>query len=309
MTDKNEDMLLKNFIIIKKIGHGSFGEVYIATNKDNQYFAAKVEEKTNALMEKSKQNKERIEIEYRIYKRLYHRGFISGIPNVYNFMQTDKCNIMIMELLGPNLDELFNKFGKKFKLETIILLAEQLIDLISSLHKTRYIHRDIKPNNFLIGLGDRSSKLFIMDFGLSKQYMDKDNKHMEYTQGRSLIGTARYASTNMHLGIEPSRRDDVTSIGYMLIYFAKGKLNWQGIKKSDHSEQLKAIGQLKLTLGDVELCENLPECFIKYIQYCRTLKFDDEPDYKYLKTLFTEQREKMNIPDDYKFEWNLAPSA
>ena len=197
-----------NYIIINQIGSGSFGEVYKAKNKHNRYVAAKIEDRKKG---------ERIYGEYKIYSHMQKRSF-SGLPRVYDYVQTADYNMMFMQLLGPTLDDLFVKYHKKFTTATIFLLAEQIITLLKHVHDAEYIHRDIKPNNFLIGTDHSKKQVFITDFGLSKRYINNGH-HIPFKDKRSLIGTARYASINMHMGFEPARRDDLESVGYMLIYF------------------------------------------------------------------------------------------
>lgn len=221
-------LLLDNCLIIEQIGSGSFGDVYLAQYKDGKYVAAKVEEKRKHA---------RILAEYKIYKYL-NRYFDHGLPKIYDFFQTRDNNIMIMQLLGPSLEDLFNKYNRQFDLPTVFLIADQIIKLTKQLHEAKFIHRDIKPNNFLIGKSDKN-QIYMMDFGLSKKYI-QDGDHMKFHDKKSLIGTVRYTSVNMHMGFEPSRRDDLESIGYMLIYFLKGKLPWQGIKK----QKKKTISKL-----------------------------------------------------------------
>jgi serine/threonine protein kinase len=282
------------FMTIKKIGSGSFGEVYTAVDKDGKYVAIKSEEKR-------KNSQQRILTENRIYQRLKHRGFIDGLPHVYMFIQTSDFNLLVMELLGPSLEDVFNICGRKFNLGTVLNLGCAFMVLMEKLHNTRYIHRDIKPNNFLIGMTDNIDKLYVMDFGLSKQYADPKNKHIEFNSNRSLIGTARYASINMHLGIEPTRRDDLESIGYMLIYFLNGVLPWQGIKKTDNKDHIEAIGDEKMCVSLKKLCANIPLCFKDYLQYCRNLKFDETPDYKYLYSVFADTQTALQLKPE--FEW------
>ncbi len=288
-NQKNQ-VLSDNYVILEKIGSGSFGEVFLAQHKDGGFVAAKVEEKARL---------PRILNEYKIYRYLDSRGFKVGLPKIYDFYQTPDYNIMFMQLLGPSLEDLFNKFGRKFKLPTILHLATQLVTLLEVLHTSHFIHRDIKPNNFLIGR-ENSDQLYIMDFGLSKKYISKNN-HIEFRDGRSLIGTARYASINMHFGIEPTRRDDLESVGYMIIYFLKGSLPWQGLKRKKGVNNLEKIGDAKMCTSLESLCEGLDECFKEYIAYCRKLKFDEVPDYNYLKSLFDKTAKKLNIVP--KYEW------
>lgn len=264
------------YIFIKKIGSGSFGEVYLTEHKGGGYAAAKVEDRNRL---------PRIINEYKIYKYLYKHNFTIGLPKIYDFYQTPDFNIMVMQLLGPSLEDLFAKYDKKFNLSTVLLLALQLVDLLEQLHNADFLHRDIKPNNFLIGRGKNKDKLFMMDFGLSKKFI-KNNKHIKFRHGRSLIGTARYASLNMHFGLEPSRRDDLESVGYMLIYFIKGSLPWQGLKRDPNIDHIQVIGEKKLSTSISVLCSGIHECFQKYIEYCRRLQFDETPDYRYMKSLF-----------------------
>jgi len=284
--------LAQKYKLINEIGSGSFGEVYLAQdNTSDSQCAIKIEEK---------KNNSRLKEEYIIYKKLRENGVIQGIPKIINFIETKKYNIMAMQLLGKSLDSLLTEYGGKFDLGTVFKLGITIVDLLHKIHKADFIHRDIKPNNFLIGQ-DETHQLYIMDFGLSKQYIIK-NEHIKYHVERSLVGTARYASLNVHYGIEPSRRDDLESVGYMLIYFLKGRLPWQGLKKKQGEDQIKIIGDKKACISVKKLCENLPSCFIKYLEYCKKLNFDANPDYKYLISLFEKESKQSKITLKYAWE-------
>jgi serine/threonine protein kinase len=277
---KSNNIQIQEFIIEKKIGSGSFGEVYeVVDTKTQERKAIKVEEvKTDSVSILQK--------EYDMYKKLYELNYVEDNVKIYKMIYTEKYNILVMELLDKSLEKLFNESNKKFDILFVINLAVDILNLIEKLHNSNVIHRDIKPDNFMY---DKNGKLKLIDFGLSKIYY-KNNRHIKFKDNRSLIGTARYASVNMHIGIEPTRRDDMESIGYMLIYFAKGKLPWQGLKKNkdNNKPNLEQIKDVKLCLDLNILCKGLPKCFKEYMEYIRNLEFSEKPNYEYLKNLFLE---------------------
>lgn len=277
---------------INILGSGSFGEVYLTQNRTTKkMYAAKLE---------NKGKKSRLKEEYDIYIKLKKKGLKVGIPKIIDYLETKKKNIMIMQLLGKDLDELQKQAGGTFNIATVFKIGLEMINLLQNLHQTGFIHRDIKPNNFLCGINEESDKLYIMDFGLSKQYMT-GSKHIPYKVEKELIGTARYASINVHDGIEPSRRDDLESVGYMLVYFLKGILPWQGLKEKKNENKLKLIGDTKRWTSLTKLCKDLPICFLEYIKYCRKLSFNDKPNYEYLKTLLLTEAEKSG--QKLEFSW------
>jgi len=294
------DKLCNKYIIIKKIGSGSFGDVYLSIDSDNNYYAIKTEQKKH-------HKKSKLKEEYIIYNNLHNNGFIEGIPKIYDFMRTSfpktgDYNILVMELLGENLENLFISAKKKFNLATILKIGFDAISLLEKLHEYGYIHRDIKPANFLIGKSN-PNQLYIMDFGLSKKY-EKHGKHIKLYTNNSLVGTARYASINVHMGMECSRRDDIESVGYMLLYFFLGVLPWQGYKKNRNKNDKKFtdIGdKKKMTDFLAKEYNNVPKCFFDIIRYARLLKFTEEPDYEYIKNLFlnTAKNNKIKL----KYQW------
>ena len=288
-----KDLIAECFVLLHVIGRGSFGQIYISYNlRENLPVSIKKEDKKPG---KTPQ----LKTESKIYQALLNiqaddisgakplgQDEVPGVPKFYGVGELPDCYYMIIDFLGPNLLELFNYCNcKKFTISTICLIALQILNRIENIHKHHYIHRDIKPENFLIGIHDKSNMIYLIDFGLSKRYKNpKTHQHIPYREGRALTGTARYVSINTHLGIEQSRRDDLESIGYMLIFFMKGVLPWQGLKNCN--EKYTRIMEKKLQIPTEILCYGLPDEIIYYLNYTKNLRFEDRPDYDYLRGLF-----------------------
>jgi serine/threonine protein kinase len=189
------------------------------------------------------------------------------------------------------------------------MIGIQVLNRIESLHNSGYLHRDIKPDNFLIGTGDKKSRIYMIDLGLSKKYVvgsGETGTHIEYNTGKSFTGSFRYSSIRNHKGIEQSRRDDLESIGYMLIYLAKGILPWQGLKGSTKSKRSSNILNVKNCTTLEKLCENLPREFLLYMKYARLLRFPQQPDYNLLRDLFINLFKQEGYKLDFIYDWNIV---
>ncbi|EPQ29067.1 uncharacterized protein PFL1_03356 [Pseudozyma flocculosa PF-1] len=280
----------------KKIGSGSFGDIYLGINIISG-------EEVAIKLESIKAKHPQLEYEAKVYKTL--AGGV-GVPFVRWYGQECDYNAMVIDLLGPSLEDLFNFCNRKFSLKTVLLLADQMISRIEYCHSRNFIHRDIKPDNFLMGIGKRGNQVNVIDFGLAKKYRDpKTHLHIPYRENKNLTGTARYTSINTHLGVEQSRRDDLESLGYVLMYFLRGSLPWQGLKAATKKQKYDRIMEKKMTTPTELLCRGFPSEMALYLNCCRSLRFDDKPDYSYLRKLFRDLFVREGFQYDYVFDWSI----
>ncbi|GAW07796.1 kinase-like protein [Lentinula edodes] len=282
----------------KKIGEGSFGVVFEGTKMiSNTPVAIKFEPR--------KSDAPQLRDEFRSYRTL---NGTPGVPQVHHFGQEGLHNVLVIDLLGPNLEDLFDMCGRKFSVKTVCMAAKQMVTRVQAIHEKSLIYRDIKPDNFLIGVpGSKTANtIHIIDFGMAKHYRDPKTKiHIPYRERKSLSGTARYMSINTHLGREQSRRDDLESLGHVFMYFLRGGLPWQGLRAATNKQKYEKIGEKKQTTAISELCEGFPEEFAIYMNYVRKLGFEETPDYDFLRELFTKVLKTLDEPDDGVYDWML----
>ncbi|KAK9747649.1 hypothetical protein RND81_02G005600 [Saponaria officinalis] len=281
----------------RKIGSGSFGELFLGVN-------VQTGEEVAIKMESVKTKHPQLHYESKLYL-LLQGG--TGVPHLKWFGVEGEHNVMVIDLLGPSLEDLFNYCNRRLSLKSVLMLADQLINRVEYMHTKGFLHRDIKPDNFLMGLGRKANQVYIIDYGLAKKYRDlQTHKHIPYRENKSLTGTARYASVNTHLGIEQSRRDDLESLGYVLMYFLRGSLPWQGLKANTKKQKYDKISEKKMMTPIEVLCKSHPPEFVSYFHYCRTLRFEDKPDYSYLKRLFRDLFIREGYQFDYIFDWTIV---
>ena len=311
----NDKFILNGiYRIIKMVGCGAFGEIHLAYDVNMKALRA-------IKFEMANHKNPQLKHEYSVLEQLNKHDSnnnasqpqniggdtFTGVPKVYYFDRLEhKYNFMVMEFLGPSLGDLFQLKERNFGMETVLMLAIQILTRIEYIHEKGFLHRDIKPENFVIGLNEKSNLVYLIDYGLSKRYKDKNSgQHIPYRENKQLVGTVRYASINAHLGIEQSRRDDLEGIGYVLVYFYLGRLPWQN--KTDKGKPLtQKITEKKLTTPPELLCKKMPREFSYYFHYCKNLKFEDRPDYNSLKCMFAEllsSRMKINNIKELVYDW------
>ena len=287
-------MLANKYKLLEKLSQGSFGKVFKAENiRTGEIVAIKTEVK-------SKEQKS-LKMEAKIYQYLANTD---GIPQLKWFGATNNVNYLVTNLLEHSVTSLVKKYGR-LSVKTVLLLGTQMIERLEILHGHYLIHRDIKPDNFMINISDKTNKVFLIDFGFCKRYNYEGN-HIEFKMNKTLIGTPNYVSLNVHKGCEPSRRDDLESCLYVMIYMLFGKFFSVNGEEQD---------PFKILVLKKEQLTNIPRFLTIAINYVRTLRFEEEPDYKYIIRIFSElleeQRELLNEAKDEEtgeyddeYEWS-----
>jgi len=266
-------IVAQKFEINDTLGSGSFGQVFLGTKIGTQ-------KKVAIKIEKKSAKNQQLLSEAKVIKDL--KG--AGIPKVYWHGIQGEYNCMVMQLLGDTLEKLLTKYDRKVPLKDLSLIAKQLIDRIEHIHEHNYIHRDIKPENFVMGLGKEHQKVYAIDFGLAKKYRDPVTKmHIRFSENHSLVGTARYSSINTHMGIQQSRRDDVESIIYLILYLMEGRLPWQGVRGKHDHERFYKMMNMKMKFTSQARFDGIPQEFINIIHYVQKIRFEEPPDYNYIR--------------------------
>ena len=309
------------YSITNKIGYGGFSTVYEAKNMQTyEMVAIKISSSPTEIQDKMHDEMhdevatQSISLLHReaklIMKFKHHNGFpqircygsSKGVDSSQNY------EYMVMDRLGYSLEELKAKCGGYFSVSTVAMIAQQTLNRLKHIHQKGIIHRDIKPDNFVIGFGiEKQKQIYIIDFGLSKCYIDRSNKHITYCEGKSPVGTTTFASLNSHRGCELSRRDDLESLGYTLIYLLSGSLSWDSVdnhyNESSIMKKHKLVGRQKSEVSIDNLCKGLPSEFFKYMTYCRSLGFREKPNYDYLIEIFKILNRKIIKKGTALFDW------
>jgi len=287
----SEIVLAGRYKLGAEIGNGSFGQILEAID-------LQTDDEVAVKLEEIRSKHPQLRYESKLY-RLLQGG--AGFPTLrWSGIEGD-YNILVLDRLGANLETLFQRCHRRFSVKTVCMLADQMISRLQQLHTVHFLHRDVKPDNFLMGRGPFGSVVYLIDMGLSKRYRRSGGEHIPRIEGKNLTGTARYASLPTHQGVEQSQRDDMEALGYVLIYFLRGKLPWQGLK--DDGDSYQKIRECKQSTPLEALCAGLPLELQEYMQQCRALEFGQPPDYRQLKALFRSVMDRHQHIYDYHYEW------
>lgn len=282
--------------VLRKINEGAFGEIHIGE-----------------LLEDGKQVAVKLEMQNTAHPQLLSEGNIyrhlqggPGIPEVYWFgLHEPLYNVMVIDLLGPSLQDLFVYCDHKFTVKTTLMLVDQMLSILEFFHKKQYLHRDIKPDNFLMGIGDNANKVYIIDLGLTKKIT-----RQRFSVGQlgcqlvhPMVGTVRYAGIHAHLGHEEGPRDDLESLAYVWAFFLRGSLPWQGVAARNRDEKFAQIRDMKKQMRSAELFEGFPKEFERYLDYVRGMRKDELPKYERVRDVFKKLAMQSGITYDFEFDW------
>lgn len=300
-TSDDDDNIRQEYMLQRQFNKGSFGQIWLAKDLGT---GEKVAVKVEPLSQRKQWDL--LRREYSIYRR--YLKDVPGFPAARLYTRDSRAKYLVLDLLGDNLQQLLRESGGQFSLKTTLMLIEQILTLVESLHEmSGCVSRDIKPDNLLMSRKRDEKILHLIDLGLAKRFLDPytNNHVMERNPKRGhLTGTARYASLNAHKGNDQSRRDDLESAGYVFVYLLKGELPWQGIKETQKVKKYRKIYEIKQRTSVENLCRGIPCEFAIYLQYVRLLQYDEMPAYSFLRNLFRDVMYRTGDNYSGNFDWD-----
>lgn len=291
----SEDLLQPGHVVkerwkvVRKIGGGGFGEIYEGLDLVTK-------EQVALKVESARQPKQVLKMEVAVLKKL------QGKEHVCRFIgcgRNDRFNYVVMQLQGKNLAELRRAQPRgAFSLSTTLRLGLQILKAIDSIHQVGFLHRDIKPSNFSVGrLPHNCRKVYMLDFGLARQYTTATGEVRAPRAAAGFRGTVRYASINAHKNKEMGRHDDLWSLFYMLVEFVNGQLPWRKIKDKEQ------VGLMKEKYDHRLLLKHLPSDLRQFLDHIQSLEYADKPDYAMLIGLFERCMKRRGVKESDPYDW------
>lgn len=307
MNAGNSRVINGRWELREKLGTGGFGSVYRAADlRTREAVAVKIAH--------GKDGDDVLRAENRVYDGLRNTtAEIVGVPRAHFFGKDLGETVLVMDLLGKSLEETWKDCGGQFSLKTVLMIGIQMLRRMQLVHHKGFIHRDVKPDNMIIGRTDRD-RIYLVDFGVTKKYRDySSRKHVAPEQARTIVGSVMYISLNAHKGVEHARRDDLESLGYSLVYLFKGTLPWQELRvlllpwqnarAFSEWRLLTMIANKKKKISLESLCDGMPPQMVEYFRYVRSLNFDERPDYAKLRALLRRAMKESHLREDRVFDW------
>ncbi|CAD8081940.1 unnamed protein product [Paramecium primaurelia] len=295
-------MNIRQYKLLKRIGGGRFGEIFCCVETEtNLKYAIKLE------LRKAKH--QQLLLEAKIYEELQcEEQFIQpGIPKMISYGEDGDFNFIILDLLGYSLDNLFNQCNKKFSLKTVLVIADQMLQILEFIHSRGFLHLNLKPSDIMIGCLENAHKIYLIDFGLALKYFEvqQQNKFNEQQPSfEKLRRTSIFSSVDSHFGKVQGRRDDLESLGYIMIYFLRGSLPWQSTYNAQLNHEQDKMVYLKSSMTIETLCNDLPEEFQEYFNQIKKINFNEKLGYRLLRQLLQGLFQKMDFKQDNIYDWN-----
>ena len=292
------EIIFKNFKIKRKCGWTTTINIYEGFSIDNN-------KPVLIKIENINQKQKKLYLEEEAYNLYTFKNF--GIPELIKFGKRKNSLVLIEAKKGRTLYDLFLENNRQFSINEICIIGIQCIERLKWIHSKNYIHRNIKPDNFTIGIED-PHVIYLQYFYLCQKYKSSQtNQHSQLRFTKEIVGTERYGSINALRGLTQSRRDDLESLCYMLIYFFLGKLPWQGIKAENQTEKLEKILNMKKNFK-IENYSQIPKHFCTLFSYVKSLKFTQEPKYQMMIRLLQDIREENDCYNNKNCFWILDKS-
>lgn len=279
--------------VVTCLGSGAYGRIYKGIDELSK------EEVAIKISQINSSQSLKISNEECIMKRFEN---IPGFLKSRYYGVDGDVTILVLEIGGSNLEVLMKRSGGQLSLKSVLMIADQIIERLQYIHKLGYVHRDIKPSNLLIGCGKTSNIIHVIDFGLSKKYINSSGSILKFNEHQPFIGTPNFASSNTHHGCCPSPRDDIESLFYTIIYLFKGNLPWMGSDKD-----INEIANMKKNISSKDLCSGLPPEFEINFQLVRELKYEQIPDYSKIRSAFRSVFIQNEFYYDYCYDWVPSP--